>query len=118
MTCEPPPARCQKQWALGRCDEFGLSSPDRTLRALAKSMLLQIGPAENGVAGRVQENDPNGAPKGKIVDVMDKVLCLDRIGEWQPDQISPAEHPSEVLVLDVPCREDRLLVEEAISDVP
>ena len=50
--------------------------------------------------------------------MLDQIERLDGVGERHPDEVAPAQHPAEVLVLDVPRREDRFLVEVVIGDVP
>src|SRR5437870_4947515 len=49
--------------------------------------------------------------------MMNQVTRLDRVHKWNPDEIAPAKHPAELLVFDIPGREDCFFMKEVIRDV-
>jgi HlyD family secretion protein len=99
-------------------DVLGRPAPDRLSRILAELMLLYVSAAENNVTDGIEQHDSDGSPPWEIVGVFDEVIRLNGVSERHPDEVAPAEHPSEVLVLDVLRCQDRFLVQVIISDVP
>ena len=118
MTRHAPPAGGQQQRAARGLDVLGRFTPDHPAGILAELVLLDVGAAEDNVADRIEQHDSDRSPPWQIVGVLDEIIRLDGVRERHPHEVAPAQHPAEVLVLDVPRREDRFLVEVVVGDVP
>src|SRR6516225_4609443 len=84
---------------------------------LAKIVLLKVCSAKDRVSDNVQRDESEYLQQGQFMRMVNEIQRLQRVRERHPDKIAPAQHPSEVFVLDVPCRENSLFMKVVVGDI-